>query len=407
MKILIVDDEPGAAERLAAAVVAAGLGEGFAATNAEEAVAVVNAQDGVDVLATDVFMDGVDGFTLHETMRESLPDLRVIFLSEYDLSEHASRVGGWPVLARPIDDAALMAEIQRLLPEPAAAEPAPAFEAASLVGATLGAYRIDALAGEDLDGAIYAAVQTTIGRTVELHVLDPQRAIDPAEVTRFLGNARAKANVHHPALLSVFEAGESDGYYFYTSETRQGRSLWHLGQEGATLPPAALLQLLHTVAEAMVHLGQEHTAHEPLYAGHVIVDSRQRARLVNIATQESMGNTPREDMRALAAAITPVVPNHPSSGAIQQLIADMEAGAIPVRSWTALIYEVKRCLAAASSGATSYKIDAAERAQIEAVAKARRRAKGFRKFLVVFLILGTITAVAYYLMGGPIPPWKN
>jgi len=399
MKILIVDDDPGAAERLAAEVAAAGFGPAFAATSAEEAAQVVNAEHGIDVLVTEVFLEGIDGFTLRESIREQLPDVHTIFLSEYDLSEHAARVDGCPVLARPADASALVATIQGFVPppEPAAAPPA----APDLTTTIIGTYRIERLLGEDLDGPIYEAVQTTIGRSVEFHILATERAGDAGTVERFLANARAKANVHHPALLSVFEAGESDGVYFYTSELRQGSSLWELARQQAKLSPAVLLQLLHTVAEAMVHLGQVKTAHEPLHAIHIIVDQRNRARLVNIATSEAMGNTARTDMQSLAAAIEPLVISHPSSAALHQLLADIEGGSLTVRSWTALIYEVKRCSATGSQPA--YHLDAGGRAEIEAVGAARRRHRRGRKLMTFVLIVVLIAAGAgawFYLHGG-------
>ncbi len=406
MKALIVDDEPEVAQRLARALAATGWGEAFSATNAEDAVALVNREGNIDVLATQVFLEGIDGFTLYETIRPHLPELRVIFFSEYDLQPHAERIGPWPVLARPVDSPALVAEIHRLVPivrksapEAAAGDP--------LMGAMLGAYRIDALVGEDLDGKIYQAVQTTIGRSVEFHVLAPERAADPQEIDRFLANARAKANVHHPALLSVFEAGESDGYYFYTSEMRQGESLWHLSQQNEKLTSSVLLSLLHAVAEAMVHLGQMKIPHEPLHAGHIILDSRSRARLVNIATYEPMGNTARADMRNLAMALSPLVLPHPSSGALQQLLANMEAGAIPVRSWTALIYELKRCIAAGASPA--YQLDAGGRAEIAAVGMARKRHRTRRLRLIgiiVLLLVALAAVAAWFLLDGRILPWK-
>ncbi|MDD5200683.1 MAG: SUMF1/EgtB/PvdO family nonheme iron enzyme [Terrimicrobiaceae bacterium] len=397
MKILIVDDEPAVAEQLAAEVGAAGLGECFAATTAEEAVEIVNREHRIDLLVTDVFMDGIDGFTLHETIRPHLPELRTIFLTDRDVTDHAGRIGEWPVLGKPLDAGTLVSEIQRLAggdgvapAEEAEADPPAASD--PLIGTTLGSYRIDDVFGADLDGKIYMAVQTTIGRTVEFHTLAPERAADPAEVERFLSSARAKANVHHPALLSVFEAGEQDGVYFYTSEMRQGSSLHQMAAVHAQAEPAVLFQLLHTVAEAMVHLGQVKTPHEPLHALHVIVDHRNRTRLVNIATHQPMGNTPQDDMRVLAAAIVPVVTAGADSEALGQLLDELQSETGSVRSWTALIYEVKRC---ATSGGShpAYKLDAGGRAAIEAVGAARRRLRR-RRTVIVSSIAGVLLIAA-------------
>lgn len=396
MKTLVVDRDPAAARQLAEALASAGIGEVFSAGNAEEAVLRINELGGVDVLVTDIFLEGVDGITLSESARAQLPELRTVFLSEHDVSAHADRIGSAEVLARPVDVAALARSLAGAPAAPIAGGADP------FVGTTLGSYRIDAFLGEDLDGRFYQAGQTSIGRTVEFHTLEPGRAADPAEVERFLAAARAKANIHHAALLSVFEAGEQDGTYFYTSELRQGVSLWQIAHENLPAPtPATFFQMLHTVAELMVHLGQAHVAHEPLHAVHVLVDARHRTRLVNIATPEAMGNSPVDDMRNLAAAILPVVPQDPAYATLRRLLAEMEIGGTSVRSWTALIYEVKRCVEAEAKGVSrSYRLDPADQAALAEVAAARRRQRLVRRLAIgipaAVLALGGAVAIWYF-----------
>ncbi len=393
MKVLVVDRDPAVAHRLAQELGAVGVEGAFAAGNADEAVETVNRERGIDVLATDVFLEGVDGFTLSESIRAGLPDLRTIFLTDHDLAGYADRLGDSVVLAKPVDGGALARAVFGSSVEggrPAAPE--------LLEGFVLGSSRIDAFLGEDLDGRFYRATQTSIGRTVELHTLAPERAADPAEVERFLASARAKANVHHAALLSVFEAGEQDGAYYYTSELRQGVSLWQIAETSAPRPSAAtLLQLLRTVAEVMVHLGQVHTAHEPLHAVHVLIDARNRSRLVNIATHEALGNTAVDDMRSLAAAIRPVVIDEPASASLLRLLAEMEGGSTTVRSWTALIYEVRRYASGGTTPSTpsTYQLDPDGRAAIAAVGAARRRQRLIRRIAIAIPALLALAAAAF------------
>jgi hypothetical protein len=54
-------------------------------------------------------------------------------------------------------------------------------------------------------------VQLSINRPVGLKVLDTSRQNDPTAKGRFIADARAKAHVQHPSILSVYEAGESEG----------------------------------------------------------------------------------------------------------------------------------------------------------------------------------------------------
>lgn len=376
MKILLVDADAASAHRLSAGLAAAGFGEPHLAETAAAAADFVNAEGGLDLLVTAVTLPDLDGFSLAEAMRAELPNLRVIFLAATAEENDADRAGGWPVLGAPADPAAVIAAILHLAPE---ADP--------LVGATLGGFRLEARLGQDADGPFYQAVQTAIGRPVEFHLLSPDRVGDAAEVERFLADARAKANVHHPALLSVFEAGAADGWSFYVSETRAGESLPELAARGVQLEPSTVLQILHGVSEAMIHLGQSKTPHPPLAPEHVIVDHRGHARLVNIAAHAAGPSAFREERRGLAEACSALTPADPSAAALHLLLQNMAADAMTVRSWAALIVEVKRCQEGRMP-TPPVRLDPNDHSAIEAVAAIRRRSRRMR--IALYVALGVL-----------------
>jgi len=394
MKILIVDDEPAMAGRLAAEIQAAGWPDCHAATSAEEAVEIANDKHGVDVLVTNVFLDGVDGLVLDQAVREQLPEVRTIFLAGRDVSSLADEIGGRPVLAKPVDTTALIAEIARASAAGKEEAPTPLATPDPLVGRTLGTFRIDEVAGEDSDGPFYRAMQTSIGREVEFHTLGVDQSTDPSQVECFLDDARAKANVHHPALLSVFEAGDCEGIYFYASEVPQGAALESLAARGERMDNHTAIQLLHAVSEVMVHLGHNKTPHKALKPRHVIVDHRGRTRLINIVTHAAMEGSALDEMRQLAQALQPLIPEVDETRAVRELLAEMQAEAATVKSWTALLYEVNRC--ASGNGPThAYKMDAAARAGVEAVSAARQRGRIVRLLVRTLVALVVLAGLGY------------
>ena len=82
--------------------------------------------------------------------------------------------------------------------------------AALEVGHRLGPYRIEARLGRGGMGVVYRAVRDD-GRTVALKVLRDELAADQSFRTRLAREARAAAEVEHPNLVRVLEAGEADG----------------------------------------------------------------------------------------------------------------------------------------------------------------------------------------------------
>lgn len=113
-RILLVEDEPLARETLAETLSNAGYD--VTATCTGDEAAILMAQDGFDLLLTDITMPGaIDGIGLAEHAREVHPGLPVVFVSG---SMDARRTGqvGPPMLfvAKPYDEAGLIGAIRSL-----------------------------------------------------------------------------------------------------------------------------------------------------------------------------------------------------------------------------------------------------------------------------------------------------
>ncbi len=395
MKILVVDDEAGLAREVAAGLASEGM-ISFAAESAEEAVQISEREGGIDVLVADVIMDGTDGFTLRDTFLSALPGLRTIFITEYDLSDYADRIGDTPVVGKPVDVAALAAMIRAAnvptQPTPRAVRATPR-AAGELAGRKLGAYHLEGLIDQSDYGPIYRAEQTTMARKVRFCTLSAAKATDPDQVKRFIADASVKANVRHAAVLAVYEAGEQDGTYFYACEDTDSTSLAALAAKGVTLDRATSLRVLQTVAEVVSHLGREKMPHEPIRASHILLDARQQVRIVNIAAYEAAEEIPAvEEIRAVTEIVAPVLAPGPDTEPVRQLLARASAGDSALRSWAGLAQEAKNLVPKVAL-ADAYKLDARERAAIKAVEEGRKR----QKRNVLLSTLGSLVLLAVAL----------
>lgn len=74
-------------------------------------------------------------------------------------------------------------------------------------------------------GIVYEAQQIEPQRAVALKVLQPQWADNEPVRERFRREARAMASLEHPAILPVYEVGESDGLPWFTMKLATGGSL--------------------------------------------------------------------------------------------------------------------------------------------------------------------------------------
>ena len=319
-KILLVDDEAQVLDAWRALLESGGGCEVRTAATGGDALRAARDWGGPDVLVTDVVMEPMDGFRLREMLAAEFPAMRVVFVSGYDLSGYADRVGDAAVLVKPVTAEQLAAVLGAETAAPAASHP----PGDPVVGATLGSYFLQEVAGES--GAVkeFVAWQQSMSRHVRLHLLENAR---PGAVQDFLADARAKAAVTHPYLLAVHEAGDADGHYFYSSDLVPGHSLSAYAEAGHQLDDRVLLNAVRTAAEVSEHFKKHGLARRSIAPADVLLDSAMRPRLANVAQATPQEIDEADEVRQFAATLAALAaPNGPAAGTAATLAANAEQG---------------------------------------------------------------------------------
>lgn len=94
----------------------------------------------------------------------------------------------------------------------------------------LGDFEIVREIGRGGMGIVYEAEQRSLARRVALKVLPKQALLDPVQLQSFEREARIVARLHHTHVVSLYGAGEHNGYHFLAMELVQGESLNRLIQ---------------------------------------------------------------------------------------------------------------------------------------------------------------------------------
>jgi serine/threonine protein kinase/Tfp pilus assembly protein PilF len=97
----------------------------------------------------------------------------------------------------------------------------------------------------------YRARDTVLNSTVALKVIDRSVAQNPGARSRFLREARAAANIHHPNVARVTFYGEQDGECFYAMELVKGETLEARVRRDGPMPFAVALQVIEQAARAL------------------------------------------------------------------------------------------------------------------------------------------------------------
>lgn len=95
----------------------------------------------------------------------------------------------------------------------------------SLVGRTLGHYRVDTFLDAGGMGKVYRARDTKLGRDVAIKVPPAELASTSGHLARFEREARALAELNHPNILTIHDVGTDEGMPFVVTELLEGETL--------------------------------------------------------------------------------------------------------------------------------------------------------------------------------------
>src|SRR5205823_11353462 len=95
----------------------------------------------------------------------------------------------------------------------------------SLVGGSLGQFRIVERIGAGGMATVFKAYQPNLDRYVAIKVLPAYHARDPVFVKRFVQEARAVAKLVHPNILQIHDFGEQDNITYIVMEYVDGGTL--------------------------------------------------------------------------------------------------------------------------------------------------------------------------------------
>src|SRR5712692_3328359 len=107
---------------------------------------------------------------------------------------------------------------------------------ASMVGQTLGHYRIEPKLGEGGMGAVWKARDTRLDRFVALKTLSAEKLVDEERRLRFVQEAKAASALNHPNIVHIYDIADADAVPFIAMEYVLGKTVdQFIGRKGLRL----------------------------------------------------------------------------------------------------------------------------------------------------------------------------
>jgi serine/threonine protein kinase len=140
----------------------------------------------------------------------------------------------------------------------------------TMVGQTVGKYRIVSRLGRGGMGTVYKAVDETLEREVAIKVLNPDLG-DPEILKRFRAEAITLARLNHPNIATLYEFAQHDGDLLMVMEFVGGETFDRLSDRFGPLPFDRAASLCSQVLDALSHAHRARIVHRDLKPANLMV----------------------------------------------------------------------------------------------------------------------------------------
>ena len=141
------------------------------------------------------------------------------------------------------------------------------------VDSVVAGFRVKSSLGQGATGSVYLAEDTSTSERVALKVLAEELARDERFRQRFLRESRLAADLEHPNIVSVLDAGEADDVLYLAMRYVDGPDLRKVLQGQGALEPQLALTLVAQVADALDAAHRAGLVHRDVKPANVLLEA--------------------------------------------------------------------------------------------------------------------------------------
>jgi tRNA A-37 threonylcarbamoyl transferase component Bud32 len=159
----------------------------------------------------------------------------------------------------------------------------------TLVGMQLsGRYRLDAQIGAGGMSTVYRAFDANLERRVAIKLLHREIAADSGQIERFRREARAVAQLSHPHIVGVIDAGEDEGRPYIVFEYVEGQTLKDRIRALGRLPVDESVAYAIEIARALGCAHAHDIVHRDVKPQNVLIDDEGSAKVTDFGIARSL-----------------------------------------------------------------------------------------------------------------------
>jgi len=163
-------------------------------------------------------------------------------------------------------------------------------------GTKLGQYEIREPIGRGGMGTVYKAYQPLLDRFVAIKVLPVKLTSDPEFVKRFNREAKALAGLSHLNIVTIYDIGQENHYFYFVMEFVDGVTIRTLLEE-RKLSPEEALKIVPQLCDALEYAHSEKVVHRDIKPENILIDKKNRVKIADFGLAKIIkGDMPYESI---------------------------------------------------------------------------------------------------------------
>ena len=151
-----------------------------------------------------------------------------------------------------------------------------------------GRYRITGTLGRGGMGIVYKANDTVLDRTVALKVLPETLKENPQALKNFLREAKSAAQLNHPGIVTVYDAGEQDGVFYIAMEYVDGNTLKEIVKRKGKISAPGIVHVLAQMCEALAFAHEKKIVHRDIKTANTMWTSDRKAKIMDFGLAKAI-----------------------------------------------------------------------------------------------------------------------
>jgi tetratricopeptide (TPR) repeat protein len=142
-------------------------------------------------------------------------------------------------------------------------------------------YRILGKLGRGGMGIVYKAHDTVLDRPVAFKVLPDALKENPQALKNFLREAKNAAQLNHPNIVTVYDAGEQGGNYYIAMEYVDGHTLKDIVKHRGRIAPGGIVHVLGQLCEALAYAHDKKIVHRDVKTANAMWTRDRKAKIMD------------------------------------------------------------------------------------------------------------------------------